>query len=139
VPAATTVAFGLAGAVSPLTGAVPFAGLSARIAGVESVTAVLDQVVSGAAPLGAECVAWGLLALASRPAAVLRGRSLRVFAGGYAVSVVVASTLAPVVVGGAVAPVGPLVVGVVLAGILLVLRSAMRPPAEARPDAAPAS
>ncbi len=127
-PVLTTVAFGLAGAASPLTGTSPFAGLGARLAGEESIGVVASAIVHGSAALMAQSVGWGLLALGARPVALLRGRALRVFGCGYAAAILGVSSLAPVAVGAAPTPVSGLLVGVVATAILLAFRSVMRAP-----------
>jgi hypothetical protein len=135
-PCAITLACGLAGIPSPLSGVVPAAGLSARIAGSESYVRVTDELVTAVGTgVVVQGIAWGILALCGLPLLRLTGSRLRWFGAVWLAAGYAATVLGPVLVGLPPAPAGLVAAGVAAAAILLALRS-VAPEPVAAPDGA---
>jgi hypothetical protein len=139
-PIAITLACGVAGLTSPLSGLVPAAGLNGSIAGAESVPLVAQRLADAVGQaVVVQSLVWGLAALAALPAWRLTGGRLRLFAACWIGTTTLATVLAPLLVGGQAAPLAPAAVGAIVAAILLGLRSVARPadPAAAATPPAP--
>jgi hypothetical protein len=135
-PFAITLACGLAGIPSPLSGVVPAAGLSGRIAGSESYIRVTDELLTAVGTgVVVQGIAWGILALCGLPLLRLTGSRLRWFGAAWLAAGYAATVLGPVLVGLSPAPAGLVAAGVAAAAILLALRS-VAPEPVAAPDGA---
>jgi hypothetical protein len=135
-PFAITLACGIAGIPSPLSGVAPATGLSGRIAGSESYIRVTDDLVTAVGTgVVVQGIAWGVLALCGLPLLRLTGARLRWFGAAWLAAGYAATVLGPMLVGLSPAPAGLMAAGVGAAGILLALRS-VAPEPVAAPDGA---
>ena len=141
-PVAVALASGLRGNPSALSEEATGVGLAGRVAGADDVVAVSRALLEAAgAGLAIQALLWALLALAARPLVALDGARLR-FAGAVWLAAAAAGTvLGPALVGGPRVPFVPTAVAVILAAILLGIRSVVptagRNPGRGRGHAAP--
>jgi hypothetical protein len=109
------------------------------VAGSEDVVACGRALAEAAGPaLPVQMATWALLALAAEPALRLHGPRLRLYAVPWLLVAFAGTALAPAALGAPAPPVLPAGVAVVLAAILVAVRSAVTAEPRAR-AAAPGS
>ncbi len=123
---ATVVAAGIGGRSTPLLGDVPGTGLTTRLAESHDVVGVASAVLAhgGVAAL-AVSLAWGLLAVAAGPAYELAGDRLRWWCALWLAIAMPLAVFAPRLAGAQPAPFLPAAVAVLLAAILVGVRSVL--------------
>ncbi len=126
-PVAVAIASGLAGWTSPLTGIAHGAGLAALLPNVHDPLLAGELLLRALGPaVLLQAAVWGVLAVGARPLLEGRGASARWHAAIWLAAGYAGTVLAPLVVG-VVVPTTAATVGVAVAGILLLARSAMAP------------
>jgi len=129
------LAAGLGGHASPLSDEASGVGLAGRVAGADDVLAVTRALLEAAGPaLAVQAVAWGILAATAGPVLRSSGARLRLVGAGWLSVAAAATVLGPALVGGPRVPFVPVVLAVVLAAILVGIRSVTR---AAEPHARP--